>query len=429
MARIVLTSAAFWGDVMPFVPIARELSRRGHDVVYALPADHHAMLVDEPFALADIASTFSPQDVMRDRRQRDLIERRGMTMGGAALARYWSQRYTVRELDQVVEATSAALEGADLMITHPTMGCVTGIAADVVGVPWVTGHLFPMMLPTGQRPPSTFAVPQLPGAAGRALNHAAWSAAERAIALMTDDRSVNRFRVRHGLPAVRANMLLAGVSHLATFVLVSPAYFPPPSDWPASVRMTGFTVWDGSSDVPDEVEAFLAAGDPPVVVSMGTCAGATAAEVFRETTDALDRLGARSLCLVAHEQHRKATLVGRDGVFRFAPLRKVLPRCRAIVHAGSHGTNAVAMQAGLPSVSVPVLFDQLWHGRRTEELGIGRLVAGKRNRRVRLAGALETVLGDPAYSARARDFAEVLAREDGVSAVCREIESVIRSDP
>ena len=86
------------------------------------------------------------------------------------LARYWAQRYTIGELDQVVDATSAVLDGADLMITHPTMGSVTGIVADVVGVPWITGHLFPMMLPSeAERPPSTLAIPQLPGVTGRAV--------------------------------------------------------------------------------------------------------------------------------------------------------------------------------------------------------------------------------------------------------------------
>jgi len=406
VARIVVTSAAFWGDVMPFVPVARELSARGHDVVYALPTDHHALLAAEPFALADNGSTFSPQDVMRDPRQRDLIDRRGMTMSGAALARYWAKRYTIAELDQVVDATTEVLAGADLMITHPTLGSVTGIAADVAGVPWITGHLFPMMLPTAERPPSTVAIPELPGAAGRAVNRAVnravWAGGERVTGLLTDDRAVNRFRARHGLPAVRASMLLGGVSRLATLVLVSPAYFPPPSDWPESVRMTGFTVWDGSGPVPAAVEDFIAAGDPPVVVSMGTCAAATAQQVFAAVAEILDSLGLRGLYLVAHDERARGPLAARDGVFAFAPLAQVLPRCRAIVQAGSHGTNAVAMQTGVPSVSVPVLFDQLWHGRRTQELGIGRLVTGKWQRRQRLTDAIGAVVGDPAYTTRAR---------------------------
>ena len=78
------------------------------------------------------------------------------------------------------------------------------------------------------------------------MNRAVWTTGIYASGLLTDDRSVNRFRRRRGLRPVRASMLMGGVSQLRTLVLASPAYFPPPSDWPTTMRMTGFTIWDGS---------------------------------------------------------------------------------------------------------------------------------------------------------------------------------------
>ena len=126
---------------------------------------------------------------------------------------------------------------------------------------------------------------------------------------------------------------------------------------------------------------------------MGTCAAATAQDVFEAAGETLDGLGLRGLVpgRARREPQRRAR--GRDGVFLFAPLGQVLPRCRAIVHAGSHGTNAVAMHAGTPCVSVPVLFDQLWHGRRTQELGIGRLARHGAKRPAELRDAI-TQVGD-----------------------------------
>ena len=38
MARIVVHSMAYRGDVFPYVPIASELARRGHDVTFVVPA-------------------------------------------------------------------------------------------------------------------------------------------------------------------------------------------------------------------------------------------------------------------------------------------------------------------------------------------------------------------------------------------------------
>jgi UDP:flavonoid glycosyltransferase YjiC (YdhE family) len=109
-------------------------------------------------------------------------------------------------------------------------------------------------------------------------------------------------------------------------------------------------------------------------------------------------------------------------VFPFAPLHAVLPRCRAIVQSGSHGTNAAAMHAGVPSVTIPLIFDQVWHGRRLVELGLGVLVKGRSRKAERVWDALEAVTQDGTYAANAKAFAARLAEEDGVGAAADAIE-------
>ena len=49
MARIVFHSMAHRGDVFPYVPIASELCRRGHDVTYVVPREFHPLFASEPF--------------------------------------------------------------------------------------------------------------------------------------------------------------------------------------------------------------------------------------------------------------------------------------------------------------------------------------------------------------------------------------------
>jgi UDP:flavonoid glycosyltransferase YjiC (YdhE family) len=58
-----------------------------------------------------------------------------------------------------------------------------------------------------------------------------------------------------------------------------------------------------------------------------------------------------------------------------------------------------------------------------QQLGLGRLVKGKRRRAERLWDALDAVTGDDAYTSRARAFATELAEEDGVTAACDAIEA------
>ncbi len=74
---------------------------------------------------------------------------------------------------------------------------------------------------------------------------------------------------------------------------------------------------------------------------------------------------------------------------------------------------------------VPVLFDQLWHARRHEQLGTGRRVRGKPTV-AKLRTAIETVLTDETR-ARARSFAALLASEDGTGQACDRVEAVLRA--
>lgn len=426
---MVFTSAAYWGDVVPFVPIANELVRRGHDVVYCVPQGHHDLLRHERFSLADAGVPFSPRDLRHDAVHRRMVGRYGLRLAGLVLGRYYLATFTLGYMDAIVAHTSAALVGADLMVTHPTMGVNTGIAADLAGVPWITGHLFPMMLPSIERVPWTLPLPVPRNAAGRVVNRVLWFGARVVIGRAMFDRQINAYRRGRGLAPIQAAAAFGGVSPRHTVLLSSAHYVDVPRDWSQhGIDVTGFTQWDGPAGpaVPSEVSAFLDGGAPPVLVTLGTAASEAGIEAFHAVAVALDELGLRGLFLVGPESDLRASdLPGRTAVVAFAPLSEILPRCRAIVQAGGHGTNAAAMHAGVPSVIVPFLFDQLWHGRRLTELGLGRLV-----RRWRRGGALRRaitdVTTDPVYVDRCQRMAQRLATEDGIGAACDHIEACLR---
>ena len=118
-------------------------------------------------------------------------------------------------------------------------------------------------------------------------------------------------------------------------------------------------------------------------------------------------------CFSPVPRPRLLELHGIDGVFQFAPLAQVLPRCVSVVHQGGHGTTAATLQAGLPAVALPMGFDQIVHGRRITELGVGRMVRGNGDRVSAVADALNAI-SDPAVRAAARDFGRRLVEEDGI---------------
>ena len=89
--------------------------------------------------------------------------------------------------------------------------------------------------------------------------------------------------------------------------------------------------------------------------------------------------------------------------------------------SGALGTLGAALRAGVPVVVLPQLFDQLWHGRRVEKLGVGIMVT----RPSRVASAVTKVLADPRTRERARELAARLRGEDGAAALVAAVEATI----
>lgn len=88
---------------------------------------------------------------------------------------------------------------------------------------------------------------------------------------------------------------------------------------------------------------------------------------------------------------------------------------RAIVHHGGAGTTGAALRSGVPSVVVPLGFDQPYWGRRVEALGVGPGPIPRRKLTVaRLAHAIDRAASDRAMRERSETLGRQLQGENGV---------------
>jgi rhamnosyltransferase subunit B len=421
VARVTVVSMAFWGDVMPFVPIANELAGRGHDVTFAVPEGFWPVLDGEAFALAPVGTQFSPRELDR---HGDRLEGAASALGTARAARFWIREFGVKPLRSILAALMDATEGADLVLTHPTAAFAARMVAEQRDIPWVTGHLFPMLIPTGDHLPPGWPLEKLARRPSTRHARLAWRTAEGMSARMMYDREINAQRVALGLPPVRANAMLGGLSPSLVLLLWSPLWAARASDWPAHYVTTGFTVWPGPAGqgIQPALSAHLDDGDPPVLVTLGTSAASNAGDLFDTIATVLDRTGRRGVFLVGGDDKITPKLAGRHDVWGFAPITQVLARCAAVVHAGGHGTTAAALAAGVPSVVVPMLYDQHWHARRAEELGVGTYLPRGRDFEARLEAALDIANGGAARAAAA-DLGSRIGEEDGVRRAADEIDA------
>jgi rhamnosyltransferase subunit B len=405
VARFAVASAVYLGDVAPYIGVAARLARGGHDVTFVAPPGFRSVLDTEPFTFSPYGLDSSPAAMHSDPEHVRLM--RHPFRNTARLGSYWHRRTFADDPDGALRSLETGFEGADVVISHPTMCSITIPVARSMGARIATGQLFPMMIPTDRwTPPLGSRARRLP----RPVNRATWSILRRLTARTFGDDLLNEVRARYGLPHLVGNAGWAWTEADTTVVLVSPAYYGEAApDWPPVV-WGGFSIWEGPSGVgiDRELDEYVADGDPPVLVSLGTSAATGAGEQFAEISAGLAACDRRTILLVGDIANLE-TVAGHPAARLFAPMHLLLPRCRAAVVSGALGGVAAALTAGVPVVVYPRLFDQLWHARRVEELGVGRMARTPRQ----VVRAVCEITDDPAYAERARALAARMRNEDG----------------
>jgi UDP:flavonoid glycosyltransferase YjiC (YdhE family) len=207
---------------------------------------------------------------------------------------------------------------------------------------------------------------------------------------------------------------------------------PPPDDWPRNIHTTGY--WFLGDDQvwkpPPALLDFLAAGDPPVSIGFGS--------MTENDTGALTDLLIQA---VQQSQTRAVLLSGWAGIGEEPLPRNVLrldavphewlyPRMRAVVHHGGAGTTAASLRAGIPTLVVPHMADQLFWGERIEALGVGpRAIPREKLTAASLAAAIRAAVSNEGMRHRAAALGAKIRAEDGVSEAVALIEKHLHEPP
>jgi rhamnosyltransferase subunit B len=409
MGRFALCSAVYLGDVAPYIPVARRLAEAGHDVTFVAPEGFRSILEPEPLTYRSYDLDSSPPAMHADPEHQRLMEH--PFRNTAKLGSYWHRRTIDDDPDAALASLEAGFAGADVVISHPTMCSVAIPVARSIGAKVATGQLFPMMIPTERwTPPLGVRSYRLP----RPVNRATWNVMRRMTVRAFGDDVLNAIRARYGLEPLTGVAGWAWLEADATVVLVSPHYYgDAPPDWPP-VRWGGFSVWDGPAgqQLDDALAAYLDDGPPPVLVMLGTSAATGAGERFAAIAAGLDAAGLRSILLVGDPANLGAVR-GHPAARSFAPISRLLPRCAAAVVSGALGGVAATLTAGVPVVIHPQLFDQLWHGRRVRDLGVGDMARSPR----KIVDAVTRLVDDPRAAERSRALGALLQHDDGATAL------------
>jgi len=422
--RIVLSNIGTLGDINPLIAIALELKRRGHTPVMALPAVYKPRIKPLGLEFHAIRPDIDPNNSILVEMVYDI--KKG-TEHGLRDFLFPALRQTY---DDLLDAATKP-ERADLLLLGE-LNYAGPVVAEVTGIPWASYVLAPLSFFSAFDPPVLPPYPRLarwdkavPGF-GRVIRRVARFVSRKW------PEPIYELRRELGLPKGANPLFDAKHSAYLVLALFSRVLGVEQKDWPEHTKITGFCFYDadaGNAALPANLEKFMAAGEPPVVFTLGSAAVLAAGRFYEFSARAAVRLGIRAVLLIGSDPRNRPrqALPETICVAEYAPYSALFNRAAMVVHQGGVGTTAQCLRAGKPMLIMPYSHDQPDNARRMRRLKVARVIQKARYTPLRVARRLKAMLGEPRLAKRAESVAKQLAKEDGVRTACDALEELYQS--
>ncbi|MAX24414.1 MAG: glycosyl transferase [Phycisphaeraceae bacterium] len=411
---ILLMPQGSAGDVHPFVGIGLEMQRRGHHVTLATNGyfSELAERVGLPFVQIGTAEQFNEVAKNPDLWKPSIKSTRVVFGVSAQVVP-----------DQYALIQSLHEQDERLIVVAGPLAFGARIAAEKLGVKHVTIQLAPAVFLSAVDPPRMPGV-VLPTWLPLWIRKSVWN-----LAMSMVDRiacpDVNAFRSQVGLTKPMRQIIRWMNSDQLTVGMFPEWFAKPASDWPSSVRLSSFGLYDERTDqtLPPEVQSFLNRGDKPVVFTPGS-ANCHGKAFFVESVKACQLSGRRGILLSRYPETIPDKLPDTVKHFEFVPLSLLLPHCSALVYHGGIGTLSQACKAGVPHLVMKLSHDQFDNAYRLEQLGVGQSCKPSGYKAGRVARMLDALILSPKVKQRCEQIRDQMRAEDGVGATCGLIEKM-----
>ncbi len=413
--KFVLAAHGTRGDVEPCAAIGAELRRRGHEVRMAVPPD----LVDFVESAGLAATSYGP-----DSREQT-----------AAVANFTRNIFKIRQPDTLAQTSkelfakgwaemsrtlTTLADGADLLLTGQTYHGLVANVAEYHDIPVVALHHCPVRV-NGQ-----LSLPFLSGPESlvRTTMRAGWWLYWQ---ITRADEAAQRREL--GLPraAVSASRRLAESGALEIQAYDKVLFPGLAAEWNGRRPFVGALTLELNHDTDDEVASWISAGKPPIYFGFGSTHVRSPAETVAMISDACAELGERALIYsgpdgfepIRHSDH--VQFVGQ------ANYTEIFAKCRAVVHHGGAGTTAAGLRAGLPTLILWDVADQILWAAQIKRLKVGSAQRLLNVSRESLVRHLRKILA-PDCVARSREIASRMTKPAfGVTTAADLFEETVRA--
>jgi len=328
------------GDVQPMVALTTGLMKKGHEVTICAPPENEELVRQyncrfEPFG---------------PNLKKAVNENPEKQKGGVAAT--ISPKEGKKLIADQINLLPPIIKGMDLVLGA---GIVIGVqtAADIVKAPYRLVAFYPILLGTTKDDP---------------LKNRIMFGFGRSMMNMFVRGFINKNRATYGLAPIKdvwahwlgKNVIVASDKELC----------PAREGVSYTFTQTGFMLLPSKNSLPENVEAFLSSGKPPVYIGFGSnpiVDREKYSQIFekvRETT------GQR---FIVSKGWANLPATGSLDILYVdeVPFEFLFPRLAAVIYHGGTGTLATVARAGIPQAAFPFIADQFMNRDQIVKLGLG----------------------------------------------------------
>ncbi|MCV7175819.1 glycosyltransferase [Mycolicibacterium sphagni] len=394
--KFVLAFYGTRGDVDPGTAVGRELMRRGHDVLMAVPPDLIGSV--ESVGLPAVAYGPDTQAWLEDTRD----------FWGYFFRNFWRvrevQKYLresrepgMRAWAEMSRTLASVAGGADALVTGVSYEELVFDVAEYCGVPLATVFWFPMRV-NGKL------LPKLPGpvlrAAMKVYELVVWLSVKKVVGLAR--RELGLPPAAGPVPGRIAEQKLLEIQ--AYDDVLFPGLADEWAQWDGQRPFVGTLTLELATAADEDVMSWIAAGTPPICFGFGSIPVESPAEMVAMIAGVCAQVGERALVCAGWTDFSNVAQFDHVKVVGAVNYATIFPACRAVVHHGGAGTTAAGLRAGVPTLILYMADVQMVWGAAVKNLKVGASRRFSAATEKTLLEDLRTVLA-PDYLTRARELA------------------------
>lgn len=406
------------GDLHPFLALGLELCGRGHRVVMATMEFYR-----EKVEMTGLEFFPMRPDIDFEAAREMMPELMDAKKGPEMMLK----EIVFPNLQGMYDDLTEAVRDADLFITGEVVYAAPSVA-EKTGKKWISSGLSPVTTFSAHDPgvfPTAQWLQNL-RFLGTGFHKALFSVLRLTIKHWY--QPIKDFRRSIGLSENHDPIFDDKYSDLLHLALFSEALAKPQADWHQPTLQTGFCFYDGQKDMgkmPEDLEKFLDAGEPPIVFTLGSAAVMDARDFFEESARAAKILNRRAVLLYGIFNEEPKELDAERVAFDYAPYSRIFPRSSCVVHQGGVGTTGQVLRAGVPHLIMPYSHDQPDNAARCERIGTAKIISREKYTAETASNILRELLGDLSYKKNAIEAAKIVQTEHGTKIACDAIEKIL----